>query len=41
MKNKTFLDSLKCAFNGLFYGAKTEKTLNIILLSLLHFLYLI
>ena len=25
MKNKTFLDSLKCAFNGLFYGVKTEK----------------
>lgn len=25
MKNKTFLDSIKCAFNGLFYGLKTEK----------------
>lgn len=25
MKNKTFIDSLKCAFKGLFYAFKTEK----------------
>ena len=25
MKNRTFLDSIKCAFNGLFYAIKTEK----------------
>lgn len=25
MKNKTFFDSVKCAFNGLFHAFKTEK----------------
>lgn len=25
MKNKTFIDSIKCAFSGLFYALKTEK----------------
>lgn len=25
MKNKTLLDSIKCAINGLWYGLKTEK----------------
>ena len=25
MKNKTFLDSIKCALYGLYYALKTEK----------------
>lgn len=25
MKNKTFLDSIKCAFNGFFFAIRTEK----------------
>ena len=29
MKNKTFLDSIKCALYGLYYALKLKKIINI------------